>query len=130
MDQNRKTPWLLIGGVAVLVLGALFFFNRCSSPKIALEETQPVATGASAPSASLAIKVAKIERIEEGVVYSDDKGNTFQQERAGDRRCDFYVGGVLKKQEFVYGPDDKTTKKMCDIRAELFRQSMTPHPKK
>jgi hypothetical protein len=63
---------------------------------------------------------------EEGMVYSDTAGNTFERHKGGDRLCRFYVNGELRKEQFVSGSSLVETKRMCDILAEVFQASLTP----
>jgi hypothetical protein len=135
MRNSNSKMLLVVAFVAVLAtLGCLAWkkpSDVSASAPIALS-AEPAASAvvvASAGNPEGGFKLVKAEAIQEGVVYADGNGNTFQQERAGDRLCRFHVNGQLRKEEFVSGKDPETTKRMCDARGELFKQSMTAYPK-
>lgn len=63
---------------------------------------------------------------ENGKVYSDAAGNTFERHKAGDRLCQFFVQGELRKEAFVSGKTPEETKAKCDILALKFQSGLTP----
>lgn len=63
---------------------------------------------------------------EEGRVYLDALGNTFERHQGGSRLCKFFVNGVLTKQQFVQHPDPVESKKQCDLLSQEFYASLTP----
>lgn len=63
---------------------------------------------------------------EEGRVYSDAEGNTFERHKGGSRECKFYVNGELVKRQFVQHPDPRESKKECDLQAAIFIAGLTP----
>ena len=63
---------------------------------------------------------------EEGRVYSDAVGNTFERHMGGSRECKFYVNGELVKRQFVQHPDPRESKKECDLLASVFIAGLTP----
>ena len=56
---------------------------------------------------------------EEGKVYSDSEGNTFERHTVGQRMCYYMANGVIIKRVFVGDPnkphDVLGTKVMCDV---------------
>lgn len=63
---------------------------------------------------------------DEGKVYSDAEGNTFERHTGGSRLCRFMVNGQIRKELFVQHPDPKESKKQCDLLAQEFIASMEP----
>lgn len=63
---------------------------------------------------------------EEGKVYSDGGGNTFERHTGGERLCQFMVNGQIRKEVFVRGSSPQETKQKCDLLAQEFLASMTP----
>lgn len=63
---------------------------------------------------------------EEGKVYWDAGGNTFERHQGGSRECKFYVNGELVKRQFVQHPDPKKSKEQCDLLAAEFIAGLTP----
>lgn len=63
---------------------------------------------------------------EEGRVYSDAGGNTFERHMGGSRECKFSVNGELVKRQFAQHPDQKESKKECDLLASVFIAGLTP----
>lgn len=67
-----------------------------------------------------------LTNLEEGKVYSDGNGNTYERHQAGTRECKFYINGELVKRQFVQNPDPRESKKQCDLLANEFQASLTP----
>jgi hypothetical protein len=63
---------------------------------------------------------------EEGKVYSDASGNTYERHTAGSRLCRFMVNGEIRKEVFVSHPDPKESKRQCDVLAAQFEASLQP----
>lgn len=63
---------------------------------------------------------------EEGKVYSDSSGNTYERHTAGSRLCRFMVNGEIRKEVFVNHPDPKESKRQCDVLAAQFEASLQP----
>lgn len=64
--------------------------------------------------------------LEEGKVYADAGGNTFERHTGGSRECKFYVNGELVKRQFVQHPDRVESKRQCDILSKEFYATLTP----
>jgi hypothetical protein len=66
----------------------------------------------------------------EGVVYSDDEGNTYERHTGGWRVCEFAINGKILQRIFVGDlrkPHDiYATKKECDIEAKKFYSRHKP----
>ena len=63
---------------------------------------------------------------EDGKVYSDASGNTYERHTAGSRLCRFMVNGEIRKEVFVNHPDPKESKRQCDVLAAQFEASLQP----
>lgn len=62
---------------------------------------------------------------EEGKVYSDAGGNTFERHKGGSRECKFYVNGRWVKSMFVQHPDPVESKRQCDLLSQEFYSTMS-----
>lgn len=63
---------------------------------------------------------------DEGRVYSDAGGNTFERHYGGSRECKFYINGDLVKRQFVQHPDPVQSKRQCDLLSMEFYATVTP----
>lgn len=82
------------------------------------------APAAGTPTAARSLSAAPAYA-EDGKVYADEGGNTYERHKAGDKLCNFFVQGQLRKQVFVHGTDPVAAKKACDIEGQVFQASLT-----
>ncbi len=86
-----------------------------------------IASGVKTTSAAASSGISGIPRFpEEGKVYSDAEGNTFERHTGGSRLCKFFVNGELVSRKFVQDPDPRKSKAQCDLLAAEFIAGLTP----
>ncbi len=90
--------------------------NRQAGVVVGSDAITVAAVGKFAPAPAYAVA---------DTVYADEGGNTFERHKGGERLCNFYVQGQLRKQVFVNGATPAASKKACDIEAQVFQASLT-----
>lgn len=98
--------------------------RRMADENIALRAVASVKNTSAAASMS---GIQGIPRFpDEGKVYSDSEGNTFERHTGGSRLCKFFVNGELVSRKFVQDPDPRKSKAQCDLLAAEFIAGLTP----